>query len=190
MEKPHLVRRVFHMTASFYLVYYLLPEEILPGFPKWYGVIILMAAALLMEAGRLKTGKLVFGMRKYERSQISAYAWFALGMGLALIFFDMIFVVPVVIGMAIIDPIIGEIRRRNKELYPLVPSISYSIIMVICLFLLSDLELGILVLFTVVGTFSAIYAESWNIKAVDDDFLMIIVPLLALSVLNFFITSM
>jgi hypothetical protein len=171
------------MTASFYLVYYLLPEELVPGFYKWYGVIILMIVALLVEGIRLKTGKLVFGMRKYESKQISAYAWFALGTGIALLFFDMIFVVPVVIGMAVIDPIIGEIRHRRKKFYPLVPSILYAIIMFTCLFLLSDMALWIIAVFTMVGTFCAIYAESWNIKAIDDDFLMVIVPLLALSVM-------
>ena len=188
MEKPHLFRRLFHMTASFYLAYYLLPEELFPGFFRWYGVVILVAIALFVEAVRLKTGRLVFGMRKYESKQISAYAWFALGMGLALLFFDMIFVVPVVIGMATIDPIIGEIRHRKKELYPGIPSLLYAIIMFICLFLLADMEIWIIVLFTLVGTIVAIYTESWKIKEIDDDFLMIIVPLLALSVLNYFIS--
>jgi hypothetical protein len=177
------------MTASFYLVYYLLPEELVPGFYKWYGVIILMIVALLVEGIRLKTGKLVFGMRKYESKQISAYAWFAMGTGIALLFFDMIFVVPVVIGMAIIDPIIGEIRHRKKKFYPSVPSILYAIIMFTCFYLLWDMALWIIVVFTMVGTFCAIYAESWNIKAIDDDFLMVIVPLLALSVMYVLITN-
>jgi hypothetical protein len=171
------------MTASFYLVYYLLPNELAPGFYKWDGVVILMAAALLIEAIRLKTGKLVFGMRRYESKQISAYAWFALGTGIALLFFDIIFVVPVVIGMAVIDPIIGEIRYHKKKLYPIAPSILYAVIMFVCLIILSDLDLWIMAIFTIIGTTCAIYAESWNIKAIDDDFLMVIVPLLALSVM-------
>jgi hypothetical protein len=177
------------MTGSFYLVYYLLPEELLPDFYKWQGVVILVAAALIIEAYRIKTGKLVFGMRKYESKQISAYAWFALGMGIALLFFDMVFVVPVVIGMASIDPVIGEIRYRKKKLYPYVPTLLYAIIMFICLFLLSDMQVWAIALFTTVGTISAICAESWNIKAIDDDFLMIMVPLLSLFVLNFIIIS-
>lgn len=189
MEKPHLFRRLFHMTGSLYLVYYLLPEELFPDFYKWQGVVILVAAALLIELYRIRTGKLVFGMRKYESKQVSAYAWFALGMGIALLFFDMVFVVPVVIGMATIDPVIGEIRYRKKKLYPLVPSFLYAVIMFICLFLLSDMPSWALTLFTATGTITAIYAESWNIKAVDDDFLMIIAPLLALFVLNFIIIS-
>jgi hypothetical protein len=185
MEKPRLFRRLFHLTGAFYLVYYILPEELIPGFFKWYGVVILVFAALIVEVIRIKTKKIVYGMRKYERRQISAYAWFAMGMGLALLLFPMIFVVPVVIGMAAIDPLIGEIRFRKKELYPIVPFIFYGIIMFVCLFLFSDMAIWILVLFTIVGTFCAIYAESWNFKAIDDDFLMIVVPLMVLFALDY-----
>lgn len=185
MEKPRLFRRLFHLTSAFYLVYYILPEELIPGFFKIYGVIILIVVALIVEAIRLKTKKIVYGMRKYEKKQISAYAWFAMGMGLALLLFPMIFVVSVVIGMAVIDPLIGEIRFRKKELYPIVPSILYGIIMYVCLLLLSDMAIWVLVLYTIVGTFCAIYAESWNIKAIDDDFLMIIVPLMVLFALDY-----
>jgi hypothetical protein len=185
MERPRLFRRLFHLTGAFYLVYYILPEELIPGFFKIYGVIILIAVALIVEVIRLKSKKIVYGMRKYEKGQISAYAWFAMGLGLALLFFPMIFVVPVVIGMAAIDPLIGEIRFRKKELYPTVPSILYGIIMFGCLFLLSDMAIWILVLFTIAGTFCAIYAESWNLKAIDDDFLMIVVPLMVLFTLDY-----
>jgi hypothetical protein len=185
MEKPRLFRRLFHITGSFYLVYYILPEELIPGFYKWYGVVILVCAAMIVEAIRLKSKKIVYGMRKYEKKQISAYAWFAMGTGIALLFFPMLFVVPVVIGMATIDPLIGEIRFRKKELYPIIPSILYAIIMFVCLFLISDFALWTLVLFTFVGTLCAIYAESWNIKAIDDDFLMIIVPLIVLFALDY-----
>jgi hypothetical protein len=188
MERPSLFRRIFHATGAFYLIYYLLPEELFPGFFKWQGVIILVAAAWIVEAIRLKRKKLIFGMRKYEKKQPSAYAWFALGMGLALLLFDMIFVVPVVIGMATIDPIIGEIRFRKKNLYPILPSILYGIIMFACFIPLSGMNVWFMILFTSVGTFCAIYAESWKIKAIDDDFLMIIIPLLALTVLDFIIS--
>lgn len=185
MEKPRLFRRLFHLTGAFYLVYYILPEELIPGFFKWYGVVILVCTALIIEVVRLKSKKIVYGMRKYEKKQISAYAWFAMGMGIALLFFPMQFVVPVVIGMAVIDPLIGEIRFRKKELYPIAPSILYGIIMFVCLFLLSDMQIWILVPFTIVGTICAIYAESWNIKAIDDDFLMIVVPLMVLFALDY-----
>jgi dolichol kinase len=185
MEKSEIFRRSFHMTAAVYLIYFLMPDELVPGFYKWYGVLIILCSALIVEAFRLKTGKLFFGLREYEKKQISAFAWFTIGMSLALLFFKMEFVVPVVIGMALIDPLIGELRRRKNKLYPVLPALIYIIIMFTCLVLLSDFQVLIIALLSSAGTFTAIYAESWDIKYVDDDFLMLIVPLLLLTCLNY-----
>ncbi len=190
MEKSEIFRRIFHMTAIGYLVYFLLPNELIPGFYKWYGLLIIICFALAVESFRLKTGKLFFGLREYEKKQVSAFAWFAIGMSIALLFFKMQFVVPAVIGMALIDPLIGEIKQRKKSLYPVLPFVVYWLIMFSCLFLLSDLILAIVILFTVIGTFFAIFAESWNIKFIDDDFLMLVVPLLVISGLDYLLISL
>ncbi len=172
------------MTAMIYLFYYLLPEELFPGFFKWYGVVIVLAVVLIAEGLRLKTGKLLFGMRNYEKNRVSAFTWFAIGMSLALLFFKMEYVVPVIIGMALVDPLIGEIRRRKAKLYPFLPSLIYGIILFLCLFILFEMSIIFLVLFSFIATFFAIFAEWWDIKYIDDDFLMAIIPLLALSGLD------
>ncbi len=187
MEKPEIFRRIFHMTAVVYLVYYLIPEELSPGFFKWHGVLIIVFAALIAEMLRLRRAKLVFGMRYYEERRISAYAWFALGMGIALLIFEMKYVVPVVIGMAVIDPLIGEVRRKKKRLYPTFPSILYGAIMFLSLFILSGMAFIWLLFFTIIGTVSAISAEQWDLKYVDDDFLMLVIPLITLSMFDYLI---
>lgn len=182
MLSSHLFRRVFHTTAAIYLVYYLLPDELWPGFYKWHGVVVVVLLTFIIELVRLKKRKILFGLRKYEKNRISAFAWFALGMGIAVLFFKMEFVVPVVIGMALIDPLIGEVRRMKAELYPLLPTICYAIIMLICMLLLTSHNFLIIVFFTIIGTLTAIASESLEIKGIDDDFLMIISPLLVLTV--------
>jgi hypothetical protein len=187
MEKPEIFRRIFHMTAMVFLVYYIIPEELLPGFFKWHGVLIIVFAVLIAEMLRMRRAKLVFGMRYYEEKRISAYAWFALGMGIALLIFDLKYVVPVVIGMAVIDPLIGEVRRRKNKLYPALPSILYGVIMFLSLFILSGMSFIWLLLFTVIGTVSAISAEQWDIKYVDDDFLMLVIPLITLTMFDYLI---
>lgn len=184
MKKAEVIRRIFHMTAVVYLVYYLLPEELFPGFYKWYGVLIILFATLAVEAVRLKTGMIFFGLRKYEEKRISAFAWFSIGMAIALLWFEMVYVVPVVIGMAFIDPLIGEIKRKNERFYPVLPSVIYGMIMFSCLLILSEMNSGLLILFTFTATFFALLAERWDIKYIDDDFLMIVIPLLALTALD------
>ena len=185
MESQEIFRRIFHMTAVVYLAYYLLPEELLPGFYKRYGVLIIVFIALFVEGVRLKTGKIFFGLRKYEKKQISAFAWFAIGMGCALLLFKMEYVVPVVIGMAFTDPLIGEIKRRREKLYPVIPIIFYGTIVFLCLFFLTEVTIILLILFTLMATLSAIFAEWWKIKYIDDDFLMIVIPLVVLSALDY-----
>lgn len=184
MKKAELIRRIFHMTAVVYLVYYLLPEELFPGFYKWYGVLIILFTTLAVEALRLKTGKVFFGLREYEEKRVSAFAWFAIGMSIALLWFEMVYVVPVVIGMAFTDPLIGEIKLKNERLYPVLPFVIYGMIMFLCLLILSEMKIGLLILLTFVATFFAIPAERWEIKYIDDDFLMIVIPLIALTALD------
>jgi hypothetical protein len=187
MQKPEIFRRIFHMTAMVYLVYYIIPDELSPGFFKWHGVLIIVFATLIAELLRLRRAKLVFGMRYYEERRVSAYAWFALGMGIALLIFEMKYVVPVVIGMAVIDPLIGEVRRRKKKLYPALQSILYGVIMFLCLFILNGMSFTWLLFFTVIGTVSAISAEQWDIDYVDDDFLMLVIPLITLAMFDYLI---
>jgi hypothetical protein len=185
MISSHLFRRIFHMTAAIYLIYYLLPNVLLPGFYKWYGVLGIVGGTLVVEIIRLRRSKVLFGLREYEKTRISAFAWFALGMGVALLLFEMEFVVPVVIGMAFIDPLIGEIRRNKIELYPLIPLVCYGFIMLICLLFLSSHNFFFVMILTVLGTVTAIAAESLDVKSIDDDFLMIVIPLLVLSGFKF-----
>lgn len=185
MEKAEWFRISMHMTAAIYLIYYLLPEQLVPGFYKWFGVILIASVALMIEGLRLITGKLLFGMKLYEKRCISAFAWFTIGMSIALIWFEMRYVVPVIIGFAFIDPLIGEIKQRKERLYPILPSMLYGSIMFSGLLLLSGMGIVILMLFMLIATFSAILAECWDIKFMDDNFLMIVVPLLSLSVLDY-----
>lgn len=190
MEKAEIFRRIFHMTAFVYLSYYFLPNELSPGFNKQYGVIIILSVVLVVEGLRLRTGKHIFGMRTYEKKRVSALAWFAVGMSMALLLFDMQYVVPVVIGMAFIDPLIGEIRRRKKNLYPILPLLIYEIIVFSCLVILSGYSLIFLMIFSVIATFLAILAEWWDAKYIDDDFLMITIPLLGLCILDYLFTQL
>jgi hypothetical protein len=110
-------------------------------------VLIILSGVLIVEGWRLKSGRHIFGMRAYEEKRVSALAWFSVGMSMALLLFEMHFVVPVVIGMAFVDPLIGEIKRRNKILYPPLPLLVYGIIVFSCLFILAELSLIFLMIF-------------------------------------------
>jgi len=191
MERGEILRRIAHMCSIVFLVYYIIPDEVfgdlIPGFYKWHAVLEIMIIVMLFELFRLRGGTLFPGLRTYEEKQMSAFAWFALAMGIALLVYEMEFVIPVVIGMAFIDPLGGEMKRRKKKLYPWVPAMVYACIMGVSLYLLTDFAPLLLIAFTGIGTVSAIFAEWWNTKLIDDDFLMIMIPLSALTGLEFLI---
>ncbi|MFQ6120846.1 MAG: hypothetical protein ACE5KE_13315 [Methanosarcinales archaeon] len=173
------------MTAPIYLVYYLLPNDLGIGFPKQYVILIVLSLVLLIEAIRIKTNRVFFGLREYERWQISAFAWAAIGIALSFLFFPKKFVVPTIIGMAFIDPMIGEIQIHKKEWYPFVPALCYALILLVCLILWSTYSVRYILLFTVVGTIVAIASEYPKYKYIDDDFLMLMAPLVVLTFLDF-----
>ncbi len=54
--------------------------------------------------------------------------------------------------------------------------------------MLSGKPVYLKILFTAVATISAISAEHYKLKYVDDDFLMIVIPLIALTIIDFLIS--
>ncbi|MEW5760476.1 MAG: hypothetical protein AB1779_06905 [Candidatus Thermoplasmatota archaeon] len=176
MDNEKLLRRIFHMSAIVFLFYYLLPDNLWIDFPKNLAVLIVLMFILFIEIFRLSTRKIFFGLRENEKVRMASYAWAALGLSIGFIFFPMKYVVPVIIGMAIVDPLIGELRNsKYKNLYPILPFAVYALILFIFLFQFSQSPL--LILFALVGSFVALAVEFPKIKYIDDDFLLIFVPL-------------
>lgn len=172
-------RRIFHLCAPVFLLYYLVPFDMWGiGVTKQFTLLMTLFIVLIIEAIRMYREKIFFGLRDYEGRQISAYAWAGVGITLAFLFFSKTFVVPVIFAMAWIDPLIGELKKREgKILYPILPAICYAVIFFLFVFYLSDLNIIIVLILTTIGTLSALLAEYPHIKYIDDDFLMIIVPL-------------
>ena len=121
----------------------------------------------------------VFGLRKYEAGRVSAFAWGTIGLALALALFPPLLVIPAFCGMAWIDPLCAWSRRTGR--FPWLPAIAYAAVFASLLVIvgkLNPLELGAL---TAIATPVALLAEYPDIRVVDDDFLMTIVPLIALT---------
>ncbi len=180
MDRGHIFRRMFHLCAPFFLIYYLLPGRFL-YLSKEAWLIIGLILLLVLEAARLFLGKVFFGMREYEKDQISAYAWAGMGITMAFLLFPMPFVACAVTGLGWTDPLIGELRKRKKMgYYPWFPIAFYFLIVISCLFLFSDIPLFAMIILAFVGSLGAIAVEKPKIP-VDDDFLMLIIPLLVMT---------
>jgi dolichol kinase len=182
MDYGHVCRRIIHLSGPLVLVYYILPDPFL-WISRVGWVLLGLSAILLLEAVRLSTGRVFFGLRDYEEKRLSAYAWGGIGVAIALLFFPMPFSIAAIVGVCWADPLIGEMRKREKmRLYPALPLLVYFLIVALCLFLFSDIGIIAVFLLSLAGSMSAIAIEHprWP---VDDDFLMLVVPLFIMTLL-------
>ena len=174
---------MFHLCAPVILIYYLLPERFI-FLSREIWLILGFFALMAIEAGRLLTGKVFFGMREYERKQLSAYAWAGIAVVIAFLFFPMPFVVCAVVGIGWTDPLIGEMRRRKRmEYYPGIPLLVYFLISAASLYAFSDFTRIQIIILSIAGSVAAISAEKPKLP-VDDDFLMLVVPLVVLTLIH------
>jgi hypothetical protein len=180
MDMGQVLRRLVHVSAPVFLVYYYLPDPVFPGlFGKQPGLFLFLALILVIEALRLYFSPHIIGMRDYENYRISAAAWTAMALTVALAFFPIGIALPVVLGMGWVDPLMGIMRARKSKYYPAVPIVLYFVLMLVPLAYFFGLTPLVLVA-SFVATFLGIISEVKKNWYVDDDFLMIIVPLFGL----------
>ncbi len=186
MDHGHVLRRLVHLCTPLFLAYYWLPAKI-GMVDKPILLLLLLALVLNFEYIRIHRQWRIIGMREYEKQRMSAAAWAALALTFAFLFFPVEYAAPAVIGMGLIDPLIGELRARKSNLYPVIPSVLHFAIIFTVLSLMLGLDYRA-VLASVVATPLAIYFERTRWRFIDDDFLMIVLPLLGIAAV-YYLTS-
>lgn len=184
-EEERLTRRIIHSMTWIVLVYYLVPDPLF-GYARDFYLIIILAGVLIFEGFRLYLGFSIYGMREYEKRQFASYAWASIAAAITLLFFPMHLAFICLLGMGLIDPLIGEIQYHRPGFYPYVPFIAWAVLAMVLYSILTDLSLPVLITLSMVGSLSAILAEYPTIR-IDDDFLMIIIPLFVLQGIEFLI---
>lgn len=177
------LRRVLHMTSPVFLIYYAFPRDTWIGLPRELVVLGVLLFFLLGEVVRIWRRWNIPGLRTYEADRISAFTWGGMALALALLVFPMPLVIPAVVGVAWVDPLCA--RTRGRRWYPWLPLLAYGCIAGVTL--AAEAMLGWLILvpwkialLTTVAATTAVAAEAPRLVYVDDDFRMLIVPLVAL----------
>jgi len=156
-------------------------------------VSIVLISILLIEFIRLRWGIVVVGQREYESSQISAFAWGGIAVGLALLVAPEgdgsgiergLFGIPLIFGLTFVDPVMGEVKRIKKDLNSAIVAgsvVSFSV-WVGCHFWLGTPLIASLLLapLTVLG-------ELPSLKYIDDNATMVLIPLAALVIMSPFL---
>ena len=186
MDKGELFRKGFHLCAPLFLLYYAVPSDMWGlGPTREIVLLVVLTVVLVFDAMRYGMGVTFPFLRSYEERRISAYSWAAIGFTMAVIFFPMHLVVPVIFGLGWTDPLIGLLRRRRSRLYPALPVIAYFVICATAFGILGFIDIFHLIALSVVGAVTAVAVEFPRLMYVDDDFLMQIVPLAAMWVLEY-----
>lgn len=180
MKAAEIFRRVFHLISPLFLMYYIVPQDTWIGISKVIVLLIVLLSFLIAETIRISFKISFSGLRDYEGGQITAYTWGGIGLTIALLFFHQSLVVVSVCGMAWIDPLCALSRRRR--LYPYIPSIFYAVLAISIFWLMSSSNPIKILALAAVGSTAGILSEYPNLKYVDDDFLMIVFPLIAMAI--------
>ena len=123
----HIFRRFTHVIMCLIpFLYYTRGDQLskLVSMNPNQFVICCLLILISLELIRLYFGIIIVGQREYEAKQISALAWGAFAVCLALIFspesknFDGmesgLYAAPLIWGLTFVDPIMGEIKRSKK----------------------------------------------------------------------------
>ena len=186
MNKEVVTRRVIHCLIALAPAYYLLPVDLpMVGVHRWVVLIAFFAVVTIIEAIRLPKGILFLGMRPHEKEQIASFVWAAAGITAALWLFPHDIATGTIVGMAFVDPLAGELRSHKVgTLRCIVASLfAYLVICGTILVLANDRSQPALLLLALVGTAVAIGSEHFKNVYVDDDFLMLCAPGLAMTAL-------
>ena len=195
----HAFRRLTHVSmAAIPLIYYTRGDDLAGYFsvgPDELASYIFILV-LVIEAIRLRFGIVIVGQREYESKQISAFAWGAFAVCLALLVTGMepfvsgsgiksgIYGIPLIFGLTFVDPLMGEIKRQKQDMRLAIITglaASYAIWIGCSFWLGTPLWTCILLApLTVLG-------ELPRIKYIDDNATMILLPLAGLLLLSPFL---
>ncbi len=188
----HAFRRLTHVSmASIPYLYYVHGERISSYFSLQAREFVSAICILILvtELVRLRTGIVIVGQREYESSQISALAWGALAVALAILVAPEgengtmeagKYGAPIILGMTLVDPVMGEIKRTQKNLRAAIFTgliVSYTV-WIGCHFWIGTELIAALLLapLTVLG-------EILPTREIDDNATMVLFPLSGLVLL-------
>ncbi len=179
-DRNRFWRRTIHVAGALVLLYFVIPGNF--GYLPWPSattvtILLLLEAALILELlrqfGRIKVPL----TRPYEEGRIAAYTWYAISLSIAILVFPEAIAVGVVLGVAIVDPLIGELRLRGaRPAYPYVPFAVYLALVFSSLLGVGNWRLTVALPAAFAAAVLAIAAERPRLRFLDDDLLMTLVP--------------
>jgi len=175
---------VLHGLCAAVLLYYLLPDGFFIVAPKEVVLVAALVAVLVLEGLRHLVGLELPTIRPYEQKRVASFAFFALAIVLAVLLFPEPIAAAVVLGTALVDPLVGEMRVagfRRATLWA-VPILAYAGLAFVGLQLVGRWPVLDAIGLAVLAAPIAVAVERPKSRWVDDDLAMTFVPAVVLYV--------
>ena len=178
-------RRFLHGIAAGVLLYYVLPPGFFVVLPTEYVLLLALAAVLVLELLRHVAGLELPTIRPYEEHRLASFAYYAVALVVAVLIFPPPVASVVVLGTALVDPLVGELRRTagGQRWYPVAPVAFYVVLGVAVLVLGFRWAPFWALVAAATAAGVALTVERPKISWIDDDIAMTLVPGAVLTVL-------
>ncbi len=177
-------RRGVHAFGAVFLIYYILPDIDWINVTKKLVVVLLVTIFAIIEFMRIRNlikKHFLFGLRNYEYSRFGSYIYFGIGAVLLLLFFPQQISIPCLLSAAFVDPLVGELRRKISKISSYTLGFLSSFFLFLMVWYNAILPFPIII--PIVGASGVILGEVKKYRWIDDDFLMQIIPALAIGVI-------
>ncbi len=179
MEREVLVRRAVHAAVALAPIYYLFPVD-LPwlGIPRWVLLVVFLSAMFTFESIRVWKKFTFLGLRPHEKDRLASHAWAAAGLVIVLWLFPHDIASAAIVGWALVDPLMGELRSSKKSKVGVVvlSTLAYLTLALVMFSLWNERAAAEFIVLSIVGAAVAIPSEFVKVRRVDDDFLMSVLP--------------
>jgi hypothetical protein len=181
-------RRILHCLGALVLLYFALPRHLIAWFTTEMLLLIALGLVLVLELLRWVIGVELPTIRSYEKARIASYTFYAVALVAAVLLFPLPIAIVVVLGTALVDPLIGEVRRSSRwgSTYPWFPWAVYVLLGTGGLVLVTHWPAFAAIIFSGIAGVIALAAERPKIPELDDDLAMTLVPALVLAALLLF----
>ena len=171
-------RRCLHAGAGLVLLYYLAPPRLLVVLTNAEALVLGLLVVLAVEAGRWVAGVELPTLRPHEEHRPASFAYFAVGLVLAILVFPEPVALAVGLGAALVDPLIGELRLTlaRRRWYPAVPFAAYAVLAAAAFRGVGGWSPTASVLLALVAAAVGVSVERPRVPYLDDDLTMVVVP--------------
>ena len=171
-------RRFLHGLGALAVLYLILPSNAFVIVPTEVVLLAALELILVLEFLRHVRAWELPTIRPYERDRIASYVWYAIALTVALLAFPRPVAAAVIVGTALVDPLLGELRSRfARPVASLLPGVAtYSVLAGVSFAVFGGWPTAPLLGLAVLGGLVAVGVEWPTWGTFDDDLAMTLIP--------------